>query len=72
MNLDLFLTTIPYALKGWLAIFIVTLIIVCCISLLNKAGVHLAQTFAGTGYNAGTEVYQDYDAAVYYIEEIRG
>ena len=37
-NLDLFLLTIPYALKGWLAIFIVTLIIVCCISLLNKAG----------------------------------
>lgn len=38
MNLDLFFTTVPYALKGWLAIFIVTLIIVCCISLLNKAG----------------------------------
>ncbi len=38
-------------------------------SLLNKAGVHLAQTFAGTGYNAGTDLYQDYDAAVYYIEE---
>ena len=38
MNLDLFFTTIPYALKGWLAIFIVTLLIVCCISLLNKAG----------------------------------
>ena len=38
MNLDLFLLTVPYALKGWLAIFIVTLIIVCCISLLNKAG----------------------------------
>lgn len=38
MNLDLFLLTIPYALKGWLAIFIVTLIIVACISLLNKAG----------------------------------
>jgi hypothetical protein len=37
-NLDLFLLTVPYALKGWLAIFIVTLIIVCCISLLNKAG----------------------------------
>ena len=37
-NLDLFLLTIPYALKGWLAIFIVTLVIVCCISLLNKAG----------------------------------
>ena len=38
MNLDLFFTTIPYALKGWLAIFIVTLLIVACISLLNKAG----------------------------------
>ena len=38
MNLDLFFTTIPYALKGWLAIFIVTLLIVGCISLLNKAG----------------------------------
>lgn len=38
MNLDLFLLTVPYALKGWLAIFIVTLLIVCCISLLNKAG----------------------------------
>ena len=38
MNLDLFLLTIPYALKGWLAIFIVTLLIVGCISLLNKAG----------------------------------
>ncbi len=38
MNIDLFLTTIPYALKGWLAIFVVTLLIVACISLLNKAG----------------------------------
>lgn len=38
MNLDLFLTTIPYALKGWLAIFVVTLLIVACISLLNKMG----------------------------------
>lgn len=38
MNLDLFLLTVPYALKGWLAIFVVTLIIVGCISLLNKAG----------------------------------
>ena len=38
MNLDLFLLTVPYALKGWLAIFVVTLIIVDCISLLNKAG----------------------------------
>lgn len=38
MNLDLFLLTVPYALKGWLAIFIVTLVIVACISLLNKFG----------------------------------
>jgi len=38
MNLDLFLLTVPYALKGWLAIFVVTLIIVGCISLLNKLG----------------------------------
>ena len=37
MNLDLFLLTVPYALKGWLAIFVVTLIIVGAISLLNKA-----------------------------------
>ena len=38
-------------------------------SLLNKAGVHLAQTFAGTGYNQGTDLYQDYDAKMYYIIE---
>lgn len=38
MNLDLFFTTVPYALKGWLSIFVVTLIIVGCISLLNKMG----------------------------------
>ena len=40
-------------------------------SLLNKAGIHLAQTFAGTGYNPGTEVYRDYDVRVYYLEEMR-
>lgn len=38
MNPELFLLTIPYALKGWLAIFIVTMFIVGCISLLNKQG----------------------------------
>lgn len=38
MNVDLFLLTIPYSLKGWLAIFVVTLVIVGCISLLNKTG----------------------------------
>ncbi len=37
-NVDLFLMTVPYALKGWLAIFVVTLLIVGCISLLNKSG----------------------------------
>ena len=37
-TMDLFLITIPYALKGWLAIFAVTLVIVGCISLLNKFG----------------------------------
>lgn len=36
MNFDLFLLTVPYALKGWLAIFVVTLLIVGCIALLNK------------------------------------
>ncbi len=36
MNLDLFLLTVPYALKGWLAIFVVTLIIVLTITILNK------------------------------------
>lgn len=40
-------------------------------SLLNKAGIHLSQTFAGTGYNPGTDLYQDYDAAIYYMEEIQ-
>ena len=40
-------------------------------SLLNSAGMHLAQTFAGTGYNPGTDLYQDYDAAIYYMEEIK-
>ena len=41
-------------------------------SLLNKAGIRLAQTFAGTGYNPGTDLYQDYDAAIYYMEETCG
>ena len=40
-------------------------------SLLNHGGIHLAYTFAGTGYNAGTDLYQDYDAMTYYIEEIK-
>ena len=39
-------------------------------SLLNHAGIHLSQTFAGTGYNKGTGLYQDYDSNIYYIEVI--
>ena len=38
MNLELFLLVLPHALKGWLAIFVVTLVIVGCITLLNKMG----------------------------------
>jgi len=38
MNLELFLLVLPHALKGWLAIFVVTLVIVGCITLLNKFG----------------------------------
>ena len=38
MNLELFLLVLPHALKGWLAIFVVTLVIVGCITLLNKTG----------------------------------
>ena len=38
INLDLFLQTLPYALKGWLAIFVVTIVIIAGTSLLNKLG----------------------------------
>ena len=38
MNLELFSATIGSAMVGWLAIFGVTLVIVACISLLNKFG----------------------------------
>ena len=38
MNFELFSATIGSAMIGWLAIFAVTLIIVGCISLLNKLG----------------------------------
>jgi len=40
-------------------------------SLLQHAGIHLAHTFAGTGYNPGSDLYQDYDAQMYFMEEIR-
>lgn len=38
MNLELFSATIGSAMIGWVAIFGVTLVIVGCISLLNKLG----------------------------------
>ena len=39
-------------------------------SVLNNCGVALAQSFAGTGYNQGTRVYQDFDARMYFMEKI--
>ncbi|MBQ8823048.1 MAG: alpha-galactosidase [Lachnospiraceae bacterium] len=38
-------------------------------SVLNNCGVALAQSFAGTGYNANTRLYQDFDARMYFIEK---
>ncbi len=37
---------------------------------LNKAGVALSQSYAGTGFGANTALYQDFDARIYLIEEI--
>lgn len=37
---------------------------------LNRAGVELSPVFAGTGAGEGTAVYQDYDARMYFIEEV--
>ncbi len=37
MNVELFLQTLPVMAKGLAGIFIVTLVIVLCISILNKA-----------------------------------
>jgi len=36
MNMELFLYTLPFALKGWLGVFIVTAAVMLCIILLNK------------------------------------
>ena len=40
-------------------------------SLLNKCGVQLAQSYAGTGFENGTAIYQDYDAKMYFMEAIQ-
>ncbi len=39
-------------------------------SVLCRAGVELAQSFAGTGYNANTRLYQDFDARLYFMAEV--
>ena len=41
-------------------------------SLLDSAGIELAQSFAGTGLGENTRVYQDFDARLYFMEEIKG
>jgi alpha-galactosidase len=38
-------------------------------AVLNKAGIKLAQTYAGTGLGNNTALYQDFDARVYLLEE---
>ena len=37
---------------------------------LNRAGVKLSQGFAGSGYEKNTRLYQDYDARMYFMEEV--
>jgi len=37
---------------------------------LNEAGIALAQGFAGTGYGAQTRLYQDFEARMYFMEEV--
>ena len=37
---------------------------------LNQAGVKLCQGFAGSGYEKNTRMYQDFDARMYFIEEV--
>ncbi|MBO5460935.1 MAG: alpha-galactosidase [Ruminococcus sp.] len=40
-------------------------------SVLNHAGIELAQAFAATGYEKNTRLYKDFDARVYFMEEIK-
>lgn len=44
---------------------------VVCGSLLNKCGVQLGQCYAGTGFESGTAIYQDYDAKMYFMEAVQ-
>ncbi len=40
-------------------------------SLLNKCGVQLGQCYAGTGFESGTAIYQDYDTKMYFMEAVQ-
>lgn len=39
-------------------------------AVLNRCGVPLAQSYAGTGFGQNTAIYQDYDARMYFMEAI--
>ena len=39
-------------------------------AVMNRHGVPLAQNYAGTGYGQNTALYQDYDARIYFMEEV--
>ncbi len=39
-------------------------------ALLNHVGIALAQGFAGTGYGENTRLYQDFDARMYFMEQL--
>lgn len=39
-------------------------------SILNKIGVQLSQSYAGTGYEKNTALYQDFDARMYFMEVV--
>lgn len=39
-------------------------------SVLNHAGLELSQTFAATGYEEGTRLYQDFHARLYFMEGV--
>lgn len=47
MNIDLFLSTLPYMLKGMLGIFSITLIMILSIVVLNKVSAPKGQSKSG-------------------------
>ncbi|MCF0114333.1 MAG: alpha-galactosidase, partial [Erysipelotrichaceae bacterium] len=38
--------------------------------LLNRAGIKLSQAYNGTGYNTGTRLFSDYEARIYFMEQV--